>query len=238
MVLLNEKYPLKEYYSKIYRKYDLVNRIFTLGQDKRWRKKTAEVCLANNSRNILDLCCGTGDLAIEIAKQAKYEIFITGYDFSNDMLQLALQKTSTHEFNNINFIQGDVAKMPFPDATFDVIGITFGFRNLTYQNSNQAQHLKEIARVLKKDGCLIIMESAKPKNVIITFFYRLYLHLFLIPVGGLISGNYKAYKYLAKSSGNFFSDKEIEDMLSAFGFKDFRITKFLFGSTNLISARK
>lgn len=232
-------FDLKGFYSKIYRTYDLVNRLFTLGMDKKWRKAAARKCHEQQPNEILDLCCGTGDLTLSLVQQApSAKINITGFDFNPDMLAIAKTKANHKIDNKARFIEGDAGNMPFDEKRFDAITIGFGFRNLTFENPNQDKHLKEIFRVLKTGGSLLILESGVPENPIIWFFYKLYLYLFLIPIGTLLSGNFKAYWYLAHSSSKFYSIEEISALLEKAGFKNIEARKFFMGAANLIVARK
>jgi demethylmenaquinone methyltransferase/2-methoxy-6-polyprenyl-1,4-benzoquinol methylase len=232
------KYPLKEFYSQIFRSYDLVNRLFTFGMDKRWRKNAARKCLSFNPGRVIDLCCGTGDAIITIAELSNRSIEIVGYDFNKEMLDIAKEKVSKRKLENIEFIQGDAASIPFEKNSFDCITIAFGFRNLTYKNPNMQKHLQEMARVLKESGRMIILESGIPSNTITRFFYRFYLRVFLVLIGGLISGNRKAYKYLAESSENFYSKNEIEQLLGQYGFTLILTEQYFIGSANLFVAQK
>jgi demethylmenaquinone methyltransferase/2-methoxy-6-polyprenyl-1,4-benzoquinol methylase len=128
--------------------------------------------------------------------------------------------------------------MPFTDCEFDSITIAFGFRNLTYENPNQQKNLKEILRIIKREGKLVILESAVPSNKFILFFYNLYLHCIIIPLGGLISGDWKAYNYLARSSANYYSVAEIKEILGRYGLEANSIKTFFFSAASLISAIK
>ncbi|MDF1570835.1 MAG: class I SAM-dependent methyltransferase [Bacteroidales bacterium] len=262
-------FPLKDYYSKIYEKYDLVNRVFTFGQDVKWRRKAVRECLRNNPSTFLDICTGTGDLVIDIARSAGKEIALHGYDFSAEMLQKAREKAAgiesgkgsgestgkgtgdiagiesgnkgghgAEEGAGIKFTEGDVANMPYADGTFDTAGITFGIRNLVYENSNANKHLGEIHRVLRDYGRLVILESSKPDNRIWRFFNNMYLQLILPWLGGFISGNFKAYRYLAKSSKNYYSKKEMSAILEKAGFLTVRTRGLFLGSVMLLVAEK
>ncbi|MBN1952111.1 MAG: ubiquinone/menaquinone biosynthesis methyltransferase [Bacteroidales bacterium] len=231
-------FPLKNFYAGIYRRYDLINRIFTFGMDKRWRKVTAELCMKEGPERIIDLCCGTGDLAFAIRKRAGGGTQVTGYDYSEEMLQVAREKQGKFSLDRISFIQGDAADMPFSDAEFDSLTIGFGFRNLIYQNSNAARHLAEISRILRNGSHLYILESAIPSNRLIHFFYSLYLSLVLIPLGGIISGDWKAYRYLAKSSAGFYQPAELQEILKQYGMRICSVRKFFFGAASLMIARK
>jgi ubiquinone/menaquinone biosynthesis methyltransferase len=296
----NKDHPLKEFYKKIYGRYDLVNRIFTFGQDRNWRKKAVEECLGNAPRQVLDVCTGTGDLVLELAQTVELTrdpkvansanmaarkkdstaadsgnvttrkkdstaadsgnvtthgedlsakgssekdavnptpVQFTGYDFSAEMLQMAQEKAAAANAS-IDFIEGNVAEMPFDDNRFDTAGITFGIRNLIYENSNADRHLAEIHRVLRKNGRLVVLESSRPDNRIWRFFNGVYLQFILPWLGGLISGNMKAYSYLAKSSKNYYSRKEMAAILEQAGFRVIRNRPLFLGSVMLLVAEK
>lgn len=232
-------HPLDAFYTKIYRRYDIINRLFTLGMDVKWRKITAQKCLSLHPQSVIDLCCGTADLAITVKQLSdSRDMQITGYDFNENMLSIGREKAQKNHLKNMEFIQGDAAKMPFQENSFDSMTIGFGFRNLTYENPYREKHLSEMSRILKSGASLFILESGVPTNIFVRFFYNLYLKLILIPIGTLVSGDRKAYTYLAKSSSNFFHANEVKAMLSAHGFSEFELTSFLFGAANLLKARK
>ena len=226
-------YPLKQFYSKIFKRYDLVNLVFTFGQDKRWRKLTAREVLKNNPKNVIDICCGTGKLTFLLNSQSGGEKQIMGYDFSDAMLSVANSIKERKKNINVSFTQGSVAKIPFGNNSYDALGITFGFRNLTYNNPEEQTHIQEMVRVLKSGGRFVILESGSPSSAFIRFFFTLYLFTFLVPLGGLLTGNFKAYAYLAKSSRYFYSRKEIIDLLENNGLKFEQVKKFMFGASNL-----
>lgn len=237
-----EDFPLQQYYSDIYRSYDRVNRIFTFGRDRAWRKKAAAECLAIKPRHILDLCTGTGDFVLELAAMSGPDVLLTGYDFTPAMLEIARGKYAEirkkKDLAPIEFIEGEVGFMPFENDTFDAIGITFGIRNLVYENSNAAGHLSEILRVLRPGGQLFILESSRPDSSIWRFFNSLYLKLILPYLGGIISGNLKAYSYLAKSSKNYYSIREMGAILEKAGFILRKDEAFFLGSVMLVIVEK
>src|SRR4030042_1458577 len=106
-------FPLDEFYSRIYKRYDLINRLFTLGMDQSWRRYAVHQCLRHDPAAILDLCCGTGDMSILLSKGSSKAISITGFDFNHQMLETARKKSIRHGCSNIHYIQGDVSSMPF-----------------------------------------------------------------------------------------------------------------------------
>lgn len=230
-------HPLQQYYSRIYKRYDLVNRLFTFGLDQRWRRDAIRLCLKGSPAQVLDLCCGTGDLAIGIAKMAK-EAEITGYDLNPHMLTLAIAKAKQQGFTQIRFIQGDAGAMPFAEGEFDRITIGFGFRNLTWQNPDADRHISEMSRVLRPGGKLLILESAVPPNALVEKGYRLYLRFVLVPLGGLLSGDWNAYRYLAGSSSGFYSFDILSEMLARHQFRLEMSKRYLFGSANLLTATR
>ncbi len=167
---------LSPMFSGITGSYDLINHVFTWGMDRRWRGKLVAECLKLNPEKVLDLGCGTGDLAINIARRAKGNLHVTGYDFSRPMLEIAAQKVQAAvPDKKISFIYGKAAQMPFPDAYFDCIGISFAFRNLIYKNPLAERHIAEIVRVLKPGGSCLIAESSQPRNKLIRWLNHFYL---------------------------------------------------------------
>ncbi len=155
--MVTEKKPLHSIFTAVPGRYDLINRIFTWGLDERWRLKAARLCLETQPKMILDLCCGTGDLAIRLAQLADSSSNVVGLDYSLPMLEIAKEKASHLLLKTeLNFLHGDVTDLPFPSEYFDCIGISFAFRNLTYKNPKTERYLSEIVRVLKKGGRLRI----------------------------------------------------------------------------------
>jgi len=229
---------LNSVYSRIYRRYDLINRLFTFGMDQRWRKYAVMQCIKEKPAKVLDLCCGTGDMTIMLSLSAGNEIKITGYDGNQQMLDKAIQKSQQKGCRNIEYIQGDVISMPFADNSFDCITIGFGFRNLTYRNPNRDRYLLEIFRVLKNNGKFFILESGIPQNRVIRFVFKTYLYLILIPLGLIVSGSFKAYRYLAQSSAGFYNMEEIKNLLEDYGFVIFSTRKFFLGAACLTVAYK
>jgi demethylmenaquinone methyltransferase / 2-methoxy-6-polyprenyl-1,4-benzoquinol methylase len=210
--------PLYNIFTAVPPSYDLINRLFTWRLDERWRKKAAKLCLEGNPNRVMDLCTGTGDLAIRFARTAKPGTEVIGYDYSQPMLDIAAQKAMKKNAPGIRFMLGDAAAMPFPDGHFDSIGIAFAFRNLTYKNSDQKKFLAEIFRVLKPGGQFVIVESSQPKNPVWRFLFKVYTKTMVYYIGSWISGNKTAYRYLANSVIDYYKPEEVAALLKSAGF--------------------
>lgn len=230
--------PLYKIFTAVPPSYDLINRIFTLRLDEKWRKKASGECMADQPSRIMDLCTGTGDLAVRLAKMSAGKVEITGYDYSQPMLDLAKVKALKHDIPEISFIQGDAAAMPFPDGHFDAIGIAFAFRNLTFKNYDTPKFLAEINRVLRPGGRFVIIESSQPQWGWLRFLFRTWTKYFVYPIGSLISGNRPAYKYLAYSVVNYYQPEEICELLKPYGFSEVTFTRLTGGVAALHVAVK
>ena len=185
----------------------------------------------------LDLCCGTSDLAIELAKRSgDTEVF--ALDYSQPMLQVALQKAAKARVKTIHFIYGDASGMSFPEAYFDCVGISFAFRNLIYKNPFSSEYLTEVLRVLRPGGRFVIVESSQPKSSFIRKLYHIYLRLFVEHLGRTISGNKGAYAYLAESAVSFYTAEQVCDLLHHTGFSHGTFRKLFPGAVALHVATK
>jgi demethylmenaquinone methyltransferase / 2-methoxy-6-polyprenyl-1,4-benzoquinol methylase len=234
-----QKRPLHSIFTAVPEHYDLINRIFTWGLDERWRRRTARLCLESQPNRVMDLCCGTGDLAVWLARLAPAGTEVVGLDYSLPMLARAKEKVARFPLKtNLNFIHGDVGDLPFPDRHFDSIGISFAFRNLTYNNPKTQYYLVEVVRVLKPGGEFVIVESSQPPNSLIRKIVHIYLRLFVYRVGYWISKNKPAYRYLSESARHFYTAGELADLLMNVGFKQVTVKRLLFGAAAIHLAVK
>ena len=210
--------PLEKMFNDVPPTYDTINRLLTLGLDRRWRSKAATLVLAHNPTTILDLCTGTGDFALTIARMRVPQTRITGVDFSRPMLDRAEQKRARMGVESIDFVEGDASELSFETGEFDAVGISFAFRNLTYRNSLMSQALAEVRRVLKPGGVFVGVESSQPSSRLVRALRDVYVEIMAAKLGAAISGNKPAYRYLAASIKNFHTPDEITQLLRASGF--------------------
>jgi demethylmenaquinone methyltransferase/2-methoxy-6-polyprenyl-1,4-benzoquinol methylase len=223
--------------------YDRLNHLLSMGLDRRWWRRSAQVfadTLARPESRILDLCCGTGDMTEALLKLRPQQTEpitgpgspepIVGLDFSPEMLLRARQKFPTPQ---ILWVEGDAMHLPYPDDTFDLVTSAFGFRNL----SNYADGLAEIQRVLRPGGRLGILECNHPTGLR-GLIYNIYLHQGLPRIGGWISGERAAYAYLPASIARFPRAPQMFDLLTEAGFTQPTWTGYLFHAAGLYTATK
>ncbi len=230
--------PLQKIFRAVPPSYDRINRLLTLGIDEYWRKKAAGRLLSDNPSRVLDLCTGTGDLALHLRKKAGSETRVLALDFSESMLDFAQKKAIRRKLNDIEFIFGDAADMPFENESFDGVGIAFAFRNLTYQNPDRDKFLSEILRVLRPGAPLIAIDTSQPENSLIRGLYHTYMKYITGPLGGYLSGHRSAYRYLAHSAIGYYTAPELKEILLDAGFRTASYTYFLTGVTALWECRK
>lgn len=203
-------------FDRISRRYDLMNRLMTGGRDVAWRREAATIAIGSGAERALDVATGTGDLAFELHRQGVPDV--TGLDFSHDMLVAAEVKRYEQNVSGVTFLQGDAMNMPFPDESFDALTIAWGLRNLPdYQ-----QGIREMARVLRPEGRLVILEMTPLQNETLRKAFNLYFHNVVPVIGGVISGDRDAYRYLPDSVGAFPPADDLAGMMSATNLRNVR----------------
>jgi demethylmenaquinone methyltransferase / 2-methoxy-6-polyprenyl-1,4-benzoquinol methylase len=212
---------VREMFTRIAPRYDLLNHLLSAQMDKRWRARTSRELrpiLDRADAVVLDLCCGTGDLAFALARDAKARI--VGADFSHTMLVRANAKNVLQgtEKRSIPFLEGDALHLPFANGSFDLVTTAFGFRNL----ANYEAGLREIFRILKPGGTLGILEFTEPAPGVVGQLYRFYCQKILPKIGGFISGDAAAYAYLPKSVARFFRPDELASLMRQVGYSPVR----------------
>ena len=203
-------------FSSIAGQYDFLNHLLSLNIDRRWRRELAKYARVKPGDNILDVCTGTGDVAIRFA-QADDAGEIVGIDLSEEMLQIARWKTKRKApGEKIKLLRVDALKLPFRDNCFDIVSIGFGLRNIGHYKKG----ISEMVRILRGGGRLVILEFSPPRGSLFGTCYGLYLDLIIRTVGGVISGSASAYRYLCTSIANFLEPEEIIELMKEEGLKE------------------
>lgn len=214
-------------------RYDFLNHFLSLGTDWYWRH--AAVCrfrrlLPGGPVRLLDLCCGTGDMALAAARIGP----VIGCDFSQPMLRHGQVKLRRHHGRTVRLVCGDALALPFGDATFDGATVAFGVRNF----ADRAAGLAELRRVLRPGGILGVLEFSHPRLPLFRQLFLLYFHRVLPALGRWISGRGGAYRYLPESVRDFPAPAEFEDQLRQAGFIEVGCVRYTFGVAALHFGRR
>lgn len=231
--------PLQRMFEAVPSSYDRINRLVTLGMDRGWRRRAVTECLAGGPSKVLDICCGTADLALGIAAAADGPATVAGLDFSPPMLDLASGKLArSGSGGRVGLIRGDASRLPMKDGSLDCVGIAFGFRNMTYKNPLAEAHLREVHRALAEGGRYVIVESSQPGSKFLNRLFRLYCRTFVYWIGSAVSGNRGAYRYLSESAANFYPPDAVAGMLRRAGFRKVDYRPLFFGAAGIHTAHK
>jgi demethylmenaquinone methyltransferase/2-methoxy-6-polyprenyl-1,4-benzoquinol methylase len=225
---------VRDLFNSIAPSYDLLNHLLSMGLDRRWWLRAARSfrdVLSNPKSRVLDLCCGTGDMTAALLTQrpASGEPVI-GLDFSAEMLSRARTKYASA---NVDWVEGDAMHLPYPDNSFDLVTSAFGFRNLT----NYSEGLAEIHRVLRPGGRIGILECNQPDGLS-GAGYNLYFKHILPIVGGMISGDRAAYRYLPASVARFPRPPQMLALMASAGFADCAWDGYLLRAAGLYRGTK
>lgn len=224
---------VRDMFTSIAPRYDLLNHLLSANVDKLWWRRTARSfssILSRPNASVLDLCCGTGDMAFALRRESS-GVQITGADFSHAMLELARKKSSAQ--HRLAWIEADALQLPFPDGSFDLVTSAFGFRNLADYDAG----LREIRRVLKPSGEFGILECNEPEGLL-GKFYDLYFQRVLPIIGTAISGVKGAYSYLPASVARFPQPPEMLARMEGAGFQNAVWIPYTFGIAGLYRGKK
>jgi demethylmenaquinone methyltransferase / 2-methoxy-6-polyprenyl-1,4-benzoquinol methylase len=231
--LTSRSRAIREMFTSIAPRYDLLNHVLSFNVDRLWWRRTAQafrsVLLQPNAR-VLDLCCGTGDMTFALRRQAGGSAEILGADFSHAMLRRAQQKS---QGSPLRWVEADALSLPFADAQFDLVTSAFGFRNLTDYDAG----LREIARLLKPGGECGILDFSEPQGIL-GGVYRVYFKHVLPLVGTVISGVRGPYAYLPASVERFPDPEEMLERMQRAGFREVSWTPYTFGIAGLYAGKK
>lgn len=222
---------VEKMFDRICRRYDLFNRISSFGRDKSWRRRIAVKLKKEKGLRVLDAACGTGDVLLSLFENGCNISKAVGIDLSANMLEIAREKLKAY---NPELKVCDAAALSFQNNEFDAVTCAFGVRNF----SNLHTSLKEMQRILKPHGKLLILEFSIPLNIFFKAFFLFYLKFIIPIIGKIITGSIEPYKYLSGTVQTFSSGENFCNILQNSGFADTKIERLSFGAVMLYSAVK
>lgn len=224
---------VSELFARIAPRYDLINDVQSLGLHRLWKRRLVRMAAVRSGERALDLCCGTGDLALGLAKVGAK---VTGLDFSEEMLQVARQKKvqspkskAQSAQSTVEFLWGDAQRIPFPENTFDIVTIGYGLRNLADLDGG----IREMLRVSKPGGRLLALEFGKPDNAVWRRIYFAYLKTFLPVFGRMFCGDAAAYGYILESLKHYPAQEGVSGRMREAGWQNVRVVNLMGGTMSI-----
>lgn len=218
---------VQELFGRIASRYDLINDLQSLGLHRLWKRDLIRACRFQATESALDVCCGTGDIAIALARTGG---MVTGCDFSPQMLAQARAR----EGAKVKWIQADALRLPFRDESFHVVTIAYGLRNVAHFE----QGISELLRVLKPGGRLLILDFGKPRNFLWRMAYFAYLRLVVPLFGLLFCQDSQAYSYILESLRRYPAQDGVTLLLQQSGCRELQVKEFAGGTMSLHTAQK
>jgi demethylmenaquinone methyltransferase/2-methoxy-6-polyprenyl-1,4-benzoquinol methylase len=206
-------------FDRVAGRYDALNSVMTAGLHHRWRQRAADRAELRPGDSALDVCCGTGDMALELAGRVSPAGHVVGCDFSEPMLDLAREKARGRGAEAVRFEWADALSLPYDAGRFDAVTVGFGVRNL----ADLDRGLREMARVLRPGGRFVVLEITQPVRPPLSLFYSLWFDR-LVPLLGTFSGDAEAYSYLPESVRNFPGPGRLAEMMDSAGLEQIRWT--------------
>jgi demethylmenaquinone methyltransferase/2-methoxy-6-polyprenyl-1,4-benzoquinol methylase len=219
---------VNELFTRIAGRYDLINDLQSFGLHRHWKKRVVKEANPRDGEKALDICCGTGDIALQLARKGAE---VTGLDFSDGMLEIARERQAKEGFNlaRMQFLRGDAQNIPFPDSSFDIVTIGYGLRNLASWEAG----LREMQRVAKPAGRLVILEFGKPENRVWRGIYETYLKLFSPGLGLVFCGDAAAYSYILESLNHYPAQRAVAEKMRELGLENVRVINLLGGAMSI-----
>jgi demethylmenaquinone methyltransferase/2-methoxy-6-polyprenyl-1,4-benzoquinol methylase len=221
---------VREMFSRLADRYDLVNDVMSFGMHRVWKRQTVQMALSGAPRNVrvLDLCCGSGDLCFLAEDLGAGEI--VGVDFTLPMLDVAKRRRKEGgRRSRVRLIQADALRLPFPDASFDVLTIGYGLRNV----ADIQAALSEMRRVLAPGGRAVVLDFGKPAGALPAALYRAYLGTVMPAVGWMFHGDPQTYDYIPASLERYPAQRGVEALMRAAGFGEVRYEERLLGTMGI-----
>ena len=221
---------VREMFTRLAWRYDLVNDVMSFGLHRGWKRQAVDIAIAgaaSRSPRVLDLCCGSGDLCFLAEKRAAGSS-VVGVDFTVPMLAVA-QRRKREGRSRSEFVQGDALALPFPDASFDAVTISYGLRNI----ADLPRALAEMRRVLAPGGRAVVLDFGKPDNWVVAALYRAFLRTMMPVIGWLFHGDPETYAYIPASLQQFPAQRGVKALMREAGFSHVRYENRLLGTMGI-----
>jgi demethylmenaquinone methyltransferase/2-methoxy-6-polyprenyl-1,4-benzoquinol methylase len=227
---------VRRMFGEIAPRYDLLNHLLSMNIDRWWRRRTVKIVPPQGDGPILDLCTGTGDLALAYDRAAGKKLQITGADFCPEMLAIARDKGQKQGVNSrVEWVEADTQELPFPSDTFQIVSVAFGLRNV----ADTDRGLREMVRVCRPGGRVAVLEFTTPRRQPLRGMYGWYFRNVLPRIGqALARNNSAAYEYLPESVGGFYEYEQLTERMQAAGLENVRYHPMTFGVATLYVGRK
>ena len=224
---------VSDLFATIATRYDLINDLQSFGLHRVWKRRLVRVAAVNPAARALDLCCGTGDVAFALARRG---LDVTGLDFSEPMLAVAGKRAASAAgpASRVRFLLGDAQQIPFPDASFDVVTVSYGLRNLASLETG----LREMARVARPGGRLFALDFGKPDNALWRAVYFAYLRRFVPLLGRWLCGDADTHGYILESLLHYPAQEGVASLMREMGLHDVRIVNLLGGIMSINHAER
>jgi demethylmenaquinone methyltransferase/2-methoxy-6-polyprenyl-1,4-benzoquinol methylase len=218
---------VKDLFTLIATRYDLINDLQSFGLHRYWKRRLLNLAGGKAGERALDVCCGTGDVAFALARQG---LAVTGLDFSEPMLTVARQRLETQSggsgrMGSIQFLRGDAQQIPFPDASFDLVTISYGLRNL----DDMERGLREMFRVARPGGRVLVLDFGKPDNAAWRAVYFGYLRWFVPRLGRFFCGDAETHGYILESLQHYAAQRGVAERMQSLGYRGTRIVNLMGG---------
>ena len=211
-----------EVFETIYKKYDFMNSVISFQRHKAWRKATMRRMNVEKGHRALDVCCGTADWTIALARAVGADGAVYGLDFSQNMLKIGQDKVNAAQLSQVKLIHGNAMQLPFSDDSFDYVTIGFGLRNVP----DYMQVLREMRRVVKPGGKVVCLETSQPSLPIFKQIYYAYFRFVMPLLGKLFASSYEQYSWLQESARNFPGSKELAEMFRLSGLEKIEVRSY------------
>lgn len=226
---------LKSVFSEVPATYERINHVLTLGLDRVWRRRAARIAALAGGNRWVDMCTGTGEMAVYLSRLAPEGTKIKAVDFSPAMIAEARKK---REAAQIEFVSADIHALPFSNESVDLITMSFATRNINVNRESLVHGFAELHRVLKPGGWFVNLETSQPSSGIVRGCFHLYIKLFVAKVGQWLSGSKMGYFYLSETMPRFYPPEVLADIMRQAGFREVSFQRLMLGAAAIHQAQK